>query len=225
MKVTSGSRMPTTGIGFDCARAGAATTAAAPMSSEELRAASFDHLVFAGQQHRRDLDAERLGGRQINDRIKFCRLSGAGPTTMALHDAFVFAAPQTKVCFGRRSPLRTSNRMTGFGADSGASRGDPCRRAFRPSETFPAPPTYDRPRPRCCPSRSAANGRITPESCRRRYGREAPGRRATWPAGQAPFVINFTQAPERLHLSPLRCGRAARNLRDPLSGRRRVPAS
>src|SRR5262245_42062395 len=31
----------------------------------------FDHLVGAGEQHRRHLNAERLGGRQIDDEIEF----------------------------------------------------------------------------------------------------------------------------------------------------------
>jgi hypothetical protein len=38
----------------------------------------------------RDLDAERLGGRQINDRTEFCRLSGAGRRPAALLPALRF---------------------------------------------------------------------------------------------------------------------------------------
>jgi hypothetical protein len=36
--------------------------------------ASFDHRVGAQQERFRDCEAERLGGRQIDDQIEFCRL-------------------------------------------------------------------------------------------------------------------------------------------------------
>src|SRR6516164_8065486 len=35
---------------------------------------SFDHLVGAGEQRWRHVDGERLGGREINDHVEFCRL-------------------------------------------------------------------------------------------------------------------------------------------------------
>ena len=37
-------------------------------------------------------------------------------------------------------PISRSQRNDAYGADTGPCRGDPCRRAFRPSETFPMPP-------------------------------------------------------------------------------------
>ena len=38
------------------------------------RAASFDHLVGGGEQHLGDLDAERLGSLQVDDRDELRRL-------------------------------------------------------------------------------------------------------------------------------------------------------
>jgi hypothetical protein len=54
--------------------------------------------------------------------------------------------------FGRRvlwavKGISRSQWNDAFPADSGPSRGDPRRGAFRPSETFVAPPADYRPRP------------------------------------------------------------------------------
>ena len=45
-----------------------------PKSAETGSGAnSFDHLVSAGEQRRRDCKAERGGGLQIDDQLEFCR--------------------------------------------------------------------------------------------------------------------------------------------------------
>jgi hypothetical protein len=49
-----------------------------PFKSHAAPAVSFDHLVGCGEEHRGNLDVKRHGGRQINSRIEFCRLSGVG---------------------------------------------------------------------------------------------------------------------------------------------------
>ena len=38
----------------------------------------FDHLIGAREQHRRDCEAERLGGDQIDDQIELGRLLDRG---------------------------------------------------------------------------------------------------------------------------------------------------
>ena len=49
-----------------------------PFKSYAALAVSFDHLVGCGEEHRGIVDVKRLGGCQINNRIEFSRLSGAG---------------------------------------------------------------------------------------------------------------------------------------------------
>jgi hypothetical protein len=65
------------------------------MSSRSKATSLFDYLVGAGEQHGRHLDAERTGGRQIDDEFKLGRLhdrriGGLG----ALEDASGIAAEQ-----------------------------------------------------------------------------------------------------------------------------------
>ena len=56
-------------------------------------------------------------------------------------------APTTGATLKIALDQRASSRHDGFAADSGASRGDLLTRAICPSETFPTPLAYDRPRP------------------------------------------------------------------------------
>jgi hypothetical protein len=47
---------------------------AAAIRLNEQHSCSFDHLVGAGEQRRRNVEAERFRGRQVHDEIKFGRL-------------------------------------------------------------------------------------------------------------------------------------------------------
>ena len=67
-------RNPTTGNAGCCARAAIGQAAAPPRSVMSSRRLTFDHLVGAGEQRQRHGEAERLGGGEVDDPIKFGRL-------------------------------------------------------------------------------------------------------------------------------------------------------
>ena len=50
-----------------CARAGKDHASAAPMLMRNSGVRSFDHLVGAGEQRRRNFKADRAGSRQVDD--------------------------------------------------------------------------------------------------------------------------------------------------------------
>jgi hypothetical protein len=72
-----------------------------PLKSYAALAVSFDHLVGCGEEHGGNLDVKRHGGRQTNNRIEFCRLSGAGLARWRRTTLDRLRDPQTKVRFGR----------------------------------------------------------------------------------------------------------------------------
>ena len=57
-----------------CARAVSGHHRRAAEQRDELAPFSFDHLVGAGEQRRRHVEAKRFGGLEINDQLKFGRL-------------------------------------------------------------------------------------------------------------------------------------------------------
>src|SRR5215217_2206992 len=72
------------------ARAGVAPPGAAAASgaTKTKPAASLDHLVGAGEDERRQLDAERPGGAQVDDQVEVVGpLHGDGARRLAAQDA------------------------------------------------------------------------------------------------------------------------------------------
>jgi hypothetical protein len=56
-----------------CASAASGHVAAAPPSSD-MNSRLFDHLIGAGEQCRRDFQAERLSGLEVDNELEFSRL-------------------------------------------------------------------------------------------------------------------------------------------------------